>query len=369
MQMRRAVERLPLRAGIAFTLAVLGACSEATSSPAVGEAARLEPSLARATTSDVKVTGAKPDSTEQGTTLDVTITGSGFTSSSVAEWALRGVRDPNQVRTNSTRYVSSRELVANITVSGTAAIASWDIIVMAGPKSGIGTEMFQIKATTPPATFTYFDQGSEQRLINNAVTPSGFITGDNRDATGALLLGSSVYDNGRCGVESKVFVGGSGDATMDPIGTRLTNCISSVGRTVTLNYGTPIVGAGSPPISDAHFTNVREVEFLPYSGVAGNVAFRRFRLQPRGTTKCDFVRYGTIVNAQHVDFVTIIEGVTVTSKPIRVEAIAPNTWIAASQPDANGRHVAVCEQYVRKGIAFTAAYDIPFRIQVVMHAP
>src|SRR5688572_31220066 len=95
--------------------------------------------------SEITVSSAKPDSATQDTTLDVVITGNGFVAGSTAAWALRGAQDPAQVRTNSTRYVSSRQLVANITVSSTATIANWDIVVRAGSKGGIGTEMFAIK--------------------------------------------------------------------------------------------------------------------------------------------------------------------------------------------------------------------------------
>jgi hypothetical protein len=250
----------------------------------------------------------------------------------------------------------------------TAALlaAACETAPVAGPNADPEAPRFAVVAN-PRATFTYFDQGSEQRFIAGVASNSGYITGDGRDSGGNPLTGSSVYHDGLCGVEAQVFIGASGDATMDPIGKRMAGCNSSVKRAVTLSYGDPIVGAGSPLITAAHFTNVRQVETLPYNGPAGNVAFRRFRLQPRGTTKCDWVRYGTTAaNGQHVDFVTTIGGMTVTSKPMRLEAIAPNTWIASSQADENGRHVAICEESVGKGVSYTAAYDIPFRIQVVM---
>ena len=62
--------------------------------------------------SGVSVTSVRPDSATQDTTLDVIVNGSGFVSGAVATWALAGVEDSAQVRTNSTRFVSSRQLVA-----------------------------------------------------------------------------------------------------------------------------------------------------------------------------------------------------------------------------------------------------------------
>ena len=100
----------------------------------------------KVTSTDMSVSGATPDSATQDTTLDVVITGSGFVAGTAANWALAGVQDPGQVRTNSTRYVNSRQLVANITISSLQRCAKWDIVVTAaGKKGGIGTEMFAIK--------------------------------------------------------------------------------------------------------------------------------------------------------------------------------------------------------------------------------
>src|SRR5687768_14622053 len=62
----------------------------------------------------------------------------------------------------------------------------------------------------PRATFEYV-----------TVAPSlnrGRLIGDERDANGNPAVGSSIYDDGKCGVTAQIFVGGSGDATMDPIG-------------------------------------------------------------------------------------------------------------------------------------------------------
>jgi len=78
-------------------------------------------------------------------TLDVHIFGSGFDKGSTAQWAIKGVPS-SKVVTNSTSYVSSRELVANITIAADADVAYYDVIVTAASsgKPGIGTEQFEV---------------------------------------------------------------------------------------------------------------------------------------------------------------------------------------------------------------------------------
>src|SRR5687768_593017 len=128
----------------AISILALSGCGGDPSAPDKGFESRI--GMAKSP-GDVVVSSAKPDSAHRDTTLDVTINGSGFVAGSGATWSLAGTADPAQVRTNSTRYVSSRQLVANITISSAATLAKWDVIVMAGPKTGIGTELFEIKQT------------------------------------------------------------------------------------------------------------------------------------------------------------------------------------------------------------------------------
>lgn len=106
----------------------------------------------------VTVSAANPDSGQQDTTLDVHVLGSGFDRGSSAQWALNGVPSTN-VKTNSTKFVSSSELVANITIAITATTGSYDILVTTSKgKKGIGTDLFTISSrpvasvTVTPAT-------------------------------------------------------------------------------------------------------------------------------------------------------------------------------------------------------------------------
>jgi hypothetical protein len=102
------------------------------------------PSFAKAAATGPAVTAASPAAAPQGTTIDVQISGSGFDNGSTARWLRNGTPD-SRVRTNSTRYVSSTLLIANITIAGDAPSASYDIeVTTSSGKKGIGTEAFLI---------------------------------------------------------------------------------------------------------------------------------------------------------------------------------------------------------------------------------
>ena len=185
---------------------VLAACASDVAAPPASDLAARH---AKGSTTTVKVTSAAPDSGVQNTTIDVTVSGSGFEARMVATWKLKGVADSTQIRTNSTRYVSSRQLVANITISGTATLAKWDIEVMNKGKGGIGTELFTVKTSNAlandPQAHLVFDESVNVAADGQpAVMAPALITGDYRTRTGAAgLTGSSgEYQGLFCGVET-----------------------------------------------------------------------------------------------------------------------------------------------------------------------
>jgi len=99
--------------------------------------------------SGVSVTATDPDSATQDTTLDVVVSGSGFDQGSQAQWAIAGVPSA-KVRTNSTRFVTPKKLIANITIAVDADTALYDVIVTASTgKKGIGSELFQVRPKGP----------------------------------------------------------------------------------------------------------------------------------------------------------------------------------------------------------------------------
>jgi len=98
----------------------------------------------------IQVNAADPSTASQGSVnLNVRITGKGFKNGSKAKWLVTGTTDPGGVTVNSTTFVNSTELVANITIADTAVVANFDIQVLASDgRGGKGTELF---AVTPKA--------------------------------------------------------------------------------------------------------------------------------------------------------------------------------------------------------------------------
>jgi Tol biopolymer transport system component len=120
------------------------------------------------TSGSVTVTSTAPDSASQDTTLNVHVFGSGFDRGSNAQWAQSGVVSLN-VRTNSTQFVSSKELVANITITITASTGSYDVLVTTSKgQKGIGTELFTINKKTVPPANPAIAMGSGGLMVMNA---------------------------------------------------------------------------------------------------------------------------------------------------------------------------------------------------------
>jgi len=117
--------------------------------PSAPHEADVKPAFAKALASGPAVTSTLPTSGDQAQTLDVHVYGSGFGPDAAAEWALRGVADPTKVRTNKTTFVSSTEVVANVTIAANATIAYWDVRVKTGGKTGVGTELFEVTTAIP----------------------------------------------------------------------------------------------------------------------------------------------------------------------------------------------------------------------------
>ena len=143
--------RVSLRAGVlirAVLLATAGVLAAACADSPIPVAPARSVSLGKAPAGPA-VSSASPAYSHRDTTLNVRVLGSGFATGATAEWALGGVTNPAKIRTNSTQFVSSSELVANITVSADADLALWDVVVtLLGGKRGVGTEMFEVTTAT-----------------------------------------------------------------------------------------------------------------------------------------------------------------------------------------------------------------------------
>lgn len=121
--------------------ALLAACSEDAPSRI---SAPIAPALAKAATGP-SVNSTSPAYSHRDTTLDVHVLGSGFSSGAKAAWSLGG--DTTLVHVNRTTYVSSGELIANVSVPVGAPLASYDVSVMLlSGKKGVGSELFEVTA-------------------------------------------------------------------------------------------------------------------------------------------------------------------------------------------------------------------------------
>jgi hypothetical protein len=317
---------------IAFVLAVSGvifsgaACSDQSRSIAGSEFPDVR---AGKSVSDVVVSSTTPDSATQDTTLDVTINGSGFVSGAVATWAYQGISDAAQVRTNRTTYVSSRKLIANITISATATVGNWDVHVMAGSKGGIGTEAFAVKAGGKP--------------IPDA-TPDFFLTNDvgyllRGDGIGTYLEGSaspyagmSRYRAGECGVGTTLFNSPStagGDAILNTAATMEHKC-QSYPRGVRITYslinaGGTLSNEGSASVKS--FFNLAQVQGGLRDGIpaiyipVGSTEARGMNLQDAG--KCITLRFRPVLR----------DGTVTGADEVRVTRTSADTWIVRTADD------------------------------------
>jgi len=104
----------------------------------------------------IQVTAATPSSAAQGTVnLNVKVTGKGFKNGASARFFVTATTDTGGVTVNSTTFVSSTELTANITVSDTAALANFDVQVLAADgRGGKGTELFAVVAKSAASAGT-----------------------------------------------------------------------------------------------------------------------------------------------------------------------------------------------------------------------
>src|SRR5689334_4940606 len=101
---------------ISALLALWGCTGEPVSPPAI------RGYLAAKGSANPTVNSTDPDSASPNITLDVRVLGTGYDRGSQATWALNGdtAFATTKIKTNSTRYVSSTEIVANITIAADA---------------------------------------------------------------------------------------------------------------------------------------------------------------------------------------------------------------------------------------------------------
>lgn len=273
------------RAVAASATLLLAACFADRVTPPI--APDQAPAFGKATAGPT-VSSTLPRSGDKGQTLDVRVYGSGFTAGATATWALRGIVDQSKVRTNSTTVVSSTELIANITIASDATIAYWDVqVALAGGKTGIGTEMFEVTSAMP-------------------VGPGS--------AYGVNDLGDIVGAFGASGKVSHAYVVSGDDASFSDLGLQQARAISADGRTAVGGIGS---GIGQPIA--AVWTRA--------AGAPWPVAGARLP-DPPGMTFTNGRANGVVTLAENV---TLIAGILTTpATPVYWES-ADGTWTSPAR--------------------------------------
>ena len=129
---------------------------------------------------DPIVKSADPASAPRDITLDVRVLGSGFDDGSVARFLLNGVALPD-VATNSTRFASSKELVANITIAADATTDFYDVeVTTTRGKRGVGIELFEVTVT--PIELAGLSRRGES--VARGINDAGVIVGSSEDRSG-----------------------------------------------------------------------------------------------------------------------------------------------------------------------------------------
>lgn len=91
------------------------------------------------------VSSVVPGSSERGVTLDIAVNGSGFDAGSVVRLERQGV-PAAKITTNSTTYVTSTNLIANITVAADADTGKYDVgVTNLRGRKGVGVELFDVR--------------------------------------------------------------------------------------------------------------------------------------------------------------------------------------------------------------------------------
>jgi hypothetical protein len=215
------------------------------------------PSVQRAATAAPTVTAALPNQATQDTTLDVQITGSGFDAGSHASFELQGVVD-SRVHVNSTRYLKSTAVVANVTIARDAIVSQYDVAVTtATGKKGIGTDAFTVQQHSALPAWTI----DASQSVNFASD------------------GRGDYVSGQCGIQGAIFydnydpaTGIGGDVTLDNISATGSAGCAPRKITATLN------GA----VLNVPFLAIRTIVNL----AVGASRTQNFVAQVDGNTKC-----------------------------------------------------------------------------------
>ena len=277
------------------------------------------------------VTSALPSAAFQDTTIDVRVFGSGFSTGAKAAWSLNG--DTTQVLVKSTKVVSANELVAKIAIPTGATAATYDVVVtLSNGKKGVGAEKFEVLLGDPLSSFAFPTDDAGLGLRS-----------DGQFASSA----SSVYANGVCGVNSRIFAtgaaSGSGDAVMGTSNPRSKDrkC-AAYPRTITVDYGDGVVQTG--PV----FMNVREIANETFQIPIGGTALRVLRVE--SGSRCSWLAWTEQVGETNTN----------GGDRVIVTRLDATTWLVESQPYPNNQAYCVgTGQLFHIAVRFTISADRP----------
>jgi len=208
--------------------------------------------------SQVKVTAATPSSTVQGTiSLDVVVSGSGFDSTSKAQFFVTGSTNPGGITVKKTVFRNSKEIVATIDVADTANIANFDIqVTLDSGRKGKGTTLFTVQKK-----FANIDPCTQ---VDASTFPAFTLTRPIGNSS-ALFVSDA---NGVCQKQVTGLGSNGGDFRFDPV-TRQGLLISTDGLSAALlPISTP-----TDVQSLATFATLIVKEDLPYVAEAGWAPF------------------------------------------------------------------------------------------------
>lgn len=150
---------------------------------------------------DPTVDSTDPSSAPQDTTLAVTVFGSGFDEGSTVEFLL-DEESTDRIVTNSTAFVDSKTLVANITIAVDAIPDLYDVEVTTSKgKRGIGIELFEVQPAFK-ITFSSVDGWDGAEVLTTTACGPGFLvarmTNDdpwslNVDGTSRMEFDDTLY--------------------------------------------------------------------------------------------------------------------------------------------------------------------------------
>lgn len=204
-------------------LAVAAACSD-RQAPAGPDDAGLQPGFkGKPGGGDIVVSSVDPPEAEQGVTLEVDVLGRNFPRGVAVEcfdpsqectWAEFGIDEvvDDKVKTNWSRWVSSRKLTAEITIDAEAIPALYDAIVSLRGRRGIGAEKFQVKVRgnavfVMPVAVT-FDDRTGDRVRSDEGGP--YEDGDDPSSdVRAQIAGENTAEGGRLDLDRRLGLTGN----------------------------------------------------------------------------------------------------------------------------------------------------------------